>query len=56
MVDAATEAAPRPTLRIARELTRTPMAYGDFTGLGTWFVLSMCYERVGTPGDVDVAA
>lgn len=56
MVDAATQSAPKPTLRIARELARSPLSYGDFTGLATWFVLSMRSEGEGTQGDVDVAA
>ena len=56
MVDVATGAAPRPRLRIARELARTPLAYGDFTGLGMWLVFLMRSEGEGTRGDVDVAA
>ena len=56
MVDVATNAAPKPTVRIARQLARDPLAYGDFTGLLTWFLLSMRSEGEGAQGDLDVAA
>ena len=56
MLDEATDAAPKPALRIADALPRNPLAYGDFTGLTTWFLLSMRSEGEGTQGDIDVAA
>lgn len=56
MVDVATAAAAAPALRIAGALARAPLAYGDITGLTTWFVLSMRSEGEGNQGDVDVAA
>lgn len=56
MLDEATDSAPKPALRISSALARNPLAYGDFTGLLSWFVLAMCAESAGTIGDVDVAA
>lgn len=56
LVDLATAAAAAPALRIAGALARAPLAYGDITGLTTWFVLSMRSEGERTQGDVDVAA
>ena len=48
-----THAEPTPARDIARALASAALACGDFTGLTTWFVLSMRSEREEVRGSSD---
>lgn len=56
MAEDAAAARPANVRGASRALASTPLAFGDITGLSTWFLFSIGSRSAATRGDLDVAA